>query len=52
VLQVPFGHSTIATPGLPPSHDAFILKGESVTVSGITVTVTESGDYDTVKISK
>ena len=52
VLQVPTGHSTISTPGLPPSHDAFILKGESVTVSGITVTVVESGDYDTVKISK
>jgi len=52
VLQVPIGHSTIWVQGSGPVHDAFILKGESVTVSGITVTLVESDDYDTVKISK
>jgi hypothetical protein len=33
-------------------YDAFIRKGESITTGGVTVTVTESGDYDTVRISK
>lgn len=52
VLQVPIGHDLIRPAGLPPVYDAFIRKGESITTDGITVTVTESGDYDTVRISK
>ena len=52
VLQIPSGHETIRPPGLPPMYDAFIRKGESITTGGVTVTVTESGDYDTVRISK
>lgn len=52
VLQVPTGHELISPSGVPPIYDALIRKGESITAGGITVTVTESGDYDTVRISK
>lgn len=50
-LQVPPGNGLIRPPGLPRMFDAFIRKGESITIDGIIVTVTESGDYDTVRIS-
>ena len=52
VLQVPTGHDFIRPPSVPSIYDAFIRKGESITTGGVTVTVTESGDYDTVRISK
>jgi len=52
VLQIPTGHTNIQPAGIPPFFDAFIRKGESITTGGVTVTVTESGDYDTVRISK
>ena len=52
VLQVPTGHDVIRPPSVPTIFDAFIRKGESITTGGVTVTVTESGDYDTVRISK
>ena len=52
VLQIPTGHENIRPIGTPPIYDAFIRKGESITTGGVTVTVTESGDYDTVRVSK
>ena len=52
VLQIPTGHELMQPVGTPPIYDAFIRKGESLTTGGVTVTVTESGDYDTVRISK
>jgi M6 family metalloprotease-like protein len=52
VLQIPTGHELMRPVGTPPIYDAFIRKGESITTGGVTVSVTESGDYDTVRISK
>ena len=52
VLQIPTGHENMRPVGTPPIYDALIRKGESITTGGVTVTVTESGDYDTVRISK
>jgi M6 family metalloprotease-like protein len=51
-VQVPAAHAA----DLPTTHgyvkDALILIGESVTVSGVTVRLVKSGDFDTVQISK
>ena len=52
ILQIPANHGTINPAGKPPLYDAFIRVGESITVDGVTVAATESGDYDTVRISK
>lgn len=52
VLQIPTGHENMRPVGTPPIYDALIRKGESITTGGVIVTVTESGDYDTVRISK
>ncbi len=52
VLQIPTGHELMRRPGVDTIYDALIRKGESITVGDVTVTVIESGDYDTVRISK
>lgn len=51
-VQVPTAH----TADLRTAHgfvkDALILVGESITASGVTVRLVNSGDFDTVQISK
>jgi hypothetical protein len=52
VLQIPTGHDLLRRPGADTIYDALIRKGESITTGGVTVTVIESGDFDTVRISR
>ena len=37
--------------GVPPQLDAILTPGDTVTVDGVAITVTESGNYDHVTIS-
>jgi len=51
-VQVPAAHATDLRTAHGFVKDALILMGESITVSGVTVRLVNSGDFDTVQISK
>ena len=51
-VQVPAAHTTELRTAHGNVKDALILVGESITVSGVTVRMIKSGDFDTVQISK
>ena len=51
-VQVPAAHTSELRTAHGNVKDALILVGESITVSGVTVRMIKSGDFDTVQISK
>ena len=51
-VQIPAAHTTELRTAHGNVKDALILVGESITVSGVTVRMIKSGDFDTVQISK
>jgi hypothetical protein len=51
-IQVPTAHAADIRTAHGLVKDALILMGESITVSGVTVRLVNSGDFDTVQISK
>jgi len=51
-VQVPAAHAADLRTAHGSVKDALILTGESITVSGVTVRLVKSGDFDTVQISK
>jgi hypothetical protein len=51
-VQVPAAHAADLRTVHGKVKDALILMGESITVSGVTVRLVKSGDFDTVQISR
>ena len=51
-IQVPTAHAADIRTAHGLVKDALILIGESITVGGVTVRLVNSGDFDTVQISK
>ena len=53
-LVVPEDRTLHSVPncGVPPQLDAILTPGDTVTVDGITISVTESGNYDRITITE